>query len=223
MMDGRRGGGRWIAALLAAGLLSGCSTMGDSGTASTDQPAVSPLADSAVDSSSLPPIGASDGSVQVANADPAAPQAGQPNQPGMPVIPGDTGTSTTTAGTGTTPAPAQGAFVSLSDVSKTPGGPGRDLAGGVSVDKLLGGWTVTSGDTTCRLNLTYSSAGAPDHYRASAPGCAIQTLATVSSWALVGTQLQLFNDGNALVGALLLSNNRFIGTLSGGQSISMAG
>jgi hypothetical protein len=216
MMDRRRGG-RWVTTLLALGLLAGCSTTGDDvGMAGGDQPgAVAPVTDSAVSSSSLPPIGGADGSVEVASADPAAAA-----QSGLPPVQSDA------PPTGNVPAAAPaapGSFVSLSDVSKTPPGPGRDLAGGLSVEKLLGGWTVASGATTCRLNLTYSAAGAPDHYRASAPGCSIATLSSVSSWALVGTQLQLFDESNTLVGALLLSGNRFIGTLSGGQSISMAG
>lgn len=217
MMDIRRGG-RWVTALLALGLLAGCSTTGDDGgLASADQAgSIAPVTDSAVSSSSLPPIGGADGTVQVASA-------AAPSQPGMPQVQTDAPAGAVpSAAAPATPA-APGSFVSLSDVSKTPPGPGRDLAGGLSVEKLLGGWTVASADTTCRLNLTYSAAGVPDHYRASAPGCSIATLSAVSSWALVGTQLQLFNDANNLVGALLLSGNRFIGTLSGGQSISMAG
>ncbi len=65
--------------------------------------------------------------------------------------------------------------------------------------------------------------GATDHYRASAPGCQIQALAAVSSWQLSGTQVQLFNDANQIVGALLLTGDRFIGTLTGGQAVTMVG
>lgn len=218
MMDLKRGVTRWAAILLAAGMLAGCSTMGDDGIAANQQPdQLSPVADSAVASSSLPPIGGADGSVQVASADPA--QTTPTNQPGMPVLP--TGnTSDAGLATGST---GQGSFVSLNDVGKISNTTGRDLSGGLTIEKLLGGWTVASGTEQCRLNLTYTGMPGTSRYRASAPGCAIPALASVSSWKLSGTQVQLFNDANALVGALLLSGNRFIGTLSGGQAISMVG
>jgi hypothetical protein len=40
---------------------------------------------------------------------------------------------------------------------------------------------------------------------------------------LAGSQVQLFDDGGSIIAALILSGNRFIGTLSGGQGISMVG
>ena len=48
-------------------------------------------------------------------------------------------------------------------------------------------------------------------------------LGTVASWQLAGTQVQLFDEKGNLIGALILSGNRFVGTLSGGQGISMVG
>jgi hypothetical protein len=217
------------ALLLAGALVSGCSTMGDSGgIAANDQPGqLPPVTDSTVSSSALPPIGGADGSVEVATA---APYDTNPN--GMPMPQSDAGgaglVTGSTAGAPTTApgaaAPAgPGGFVSLDDVGKVPSTPGRDLSGGLTVEKLLGGWTVTSGTSTCRLNLTYTSTVGNTRYRASAPGCVIPTLGAVSSWQLAGTQVQLFDSSNKMVGALLLSGNRFIGTLTGGQAITMAG
>lgn len=117
--------------------------------------------------------------------------------------------------------------MSLDDVGPAPASPGRNLAGGLTVEKLLGGWTVTSGSSQCRLNLTYTAtSGAPagaSRYRASAPGCQIATLNAVASWQLSGTQVQLFDASDKMVGTLLLSGNRFIGTLTGGQAILMVG
>ena len=176
------------------------------------------MTDSEVASNSLPPIGGADGSVQMASADPS--QTMPTNQPGTPLLPDGTGATTAAAA----PAgPSQASFVSLNDVGKVSATPGRDLSGALTVEKLLGGWTVTSGADQCRLNLTYTAKDGTSRYRASAPGCAIQALSSVASWQLSGTQVQLFNDADALVGALLLSGNRFIGTLSGGQAISMVG
>jgi hypothetical protein len=40
---------------------------------------------------------------------------------------------------------------------------------------------------------------------------------------LLGNQVQLYNEADELVGTLLKSGNRFVGTLAGGQAISMVG
>ena len=219
MINFRRSGTTAAAMLLAATMLAGCSTLGDdsaSGISANDQPsAVAPVQDSSVSSDSLPPIG-SDGT-QVANAPPD--QAKLPANDSSNT--GDPGLTASNAPSGTTG--AQGSFVSLNDVGQVPNAPGRDLTGGLTVEKLLGGWTVVSGATQCRLNLTYTAKTGTSRYRASSPGCQLPALASVSSWQLSGTQVQLFNDGDSLVGTLLLSGSRFIGTLSGGQAISMVG
>jgi len=216
MMDFRRSGMMAAAMLLAASLLTGCSTLGDdsgSGISANDQPsAVAPVQDSAVSSDSLPPIGAN-ANTQVADA--------PPDQAKLPSDTGDPGLTASNTPSGNTQ--GQGSFVSLNDVGQVPNSPGRDLTGGLTVEKLLGGWTVVSGATQCRLNLTYTAKTGTSRYRASSPGCQLPALASVSSWQLSGTQVQLFNDSNAIVGTLLLSGTRFIGTLSGGQAISMVG
>jgi hypothetical protein len=114
-----------------------------------------------------------------------------------------------------------GGFVTLDSVGSVPAQPGRDLTGGLSEAKLLGTWTVVSGPTQCRLNLTQTQASSGNRYRASTPGCQLPGLAAVSSWQLAGSQVQLFDANNNMVAALILSGNRFIGTLAGGQGISM--
>ncbi|VAW20157.1 hypothetical protein MNBD_ALPHA11-1433, partial [hydrothermal vent metagenome] len=43
------------------------------------------------------------------------------------------------------------------------------------------------------------------------------------SWKLVGSQVQFYNDNDQIIGTMLRSGNRFLGTLAGGQGISMAG
>jgi hypothetical protein len=208
--------------LLAASLLAGCSTVGDdsgAGISANDQPSiVAPVQDSAVSSNSLPPIGAN-ANAQVADAPPD--QAKLPGNDPSGNNTGDPGLVASNAPQGSTP--GQGSFVSLNDVGKVPNSTGRDLTGGLTVEKLLGGWTVVSGATQCRLNLTYTAKTGTSRYRASSPGCQLPALASVSSWQLSGTQVQLFNDGDSIVGTLLLSGTRFIGTLSGGQAISMVG
>ena len=45
----------------------------------------------------------------------------------------------------------------------------------------------------------------------------------VTSWQLTGSQVQLFDENGDIIAALILSGTRFIGTLAGGQGISMVG
>jgi hypothetical protein len=210
-----RGGYAVAAVTLAALVLSGCSsTRMNSRTAAAQPAQLQPLPTSTVAQGNLPPIGR-DGNVTVA-------------QPGM-VNPNLTGQPTTTGPT-MTPAPLtptvqtannDGSFVTLDSVGSVPAEPGRDLSGGLSEAKLLGGWTVVSGPTQCRLNLTQTAKSGTSRYRASTPGCALPGLAAVSSWQLAGSQVQLFDENNNMVAAMILSGNRFIGTLAGGQGISM--
>lgn len=129
---------------------------------------------------------------------------------------------------GQLPAPTQtaannGSFVTLGAPGALPATSGRDLTGGLTIEKLLGGWTIVSGAEQCKLNLTYTAKAGTSRYRASTPGCAIAGLMVVSSWQLVGTQVQLFDENNDIIASLILSGNRFIGTLAGGQGISMVG
>ncbi len=104
-----------------------------------------------------------------------------------------------------------------------PNSSGRDLTGGLTVEKLLGRWTVLSGQTQCQLNLTQTAKSGTQRYRASSPACQLKGLTSVASWTLAGSQVQLFDEGGNIVAALILSGNKFIGTLSGGQGISMTG
>jgi hypothetical protein len=221
----KRGIACWAATLLAGSVLAGCATTGDDGgVAANDQPGqIAPVTDSAVSSGTLPPIGGADGSVQVANADPD--QVPPTNRPGMPSVAAEAALTTGSSNAAAPPPQVANAnaFVSLNDVGKVQSGTGRDLTGALTVEKLLGGWTITSGAQQCRLNLTYTGAGTEGRYRASAPACQIPTLGSVSSWQLAGTQVQLFNDAGSLIGALLLAGDKFVGTLAGGQSISMVG
>src|SRR5690606_28123407 len=120
-------------------------------------------------------------------------------------------------------ASADGSIAALPAVGSLPNSTGRDLSGGLTVEKLLGRWTVVSGPEQCQLNLTQTAKTGTGRYRASAPACALKGLNVVASWTLAGTQVQLFDENNDLVAALILSGSRFIGTLAGGQGISMVG
>ncbi len=228
MMKLRRGGALAAMLLLAAMTVSACSTTGDDtgAIAADNQPGqAAPLADSSVSSNALPPIPGSSSSTQVAGTDTASTSAiPGDSTPGSLITAGATTQDTASTAGGQSSGP--NSFVSLNDVGKVSNTPGRNLTGALTVEKLLGGWTVVSGGSQCRLNLTYTAtAGGASgtHYRASAPACQIPTLGGVSSWQLAGTQVQLFDGGDQMLGTLLLSGNRFIGTLKGGRAISMAG
>lgn len=118
---------------------------------------------------------------------------------------------------------SDGSFVSLNDVNENTNVAGRDLTGPLTVLKLLGVWTMQAGDDNCRLNLTQSAKGSTGRYRASAPNCVVPSIAAVSSWQLAGNQVQLFNEQGQMIGNLLKNGERFVGTMAGGQGVSMVG
>lgn len=187
--------------VVAAALsLSGCASSRLVPTNAAPQQ-LPPIASSNAQSQDLPPIGA-DGAVTT--ADNSGIYTGDPGLDGQQT------------------AATDGSFVSLDEVGSFPGD-GRNLSGGLTVAKLLGTWTVSSGIDQCRLNLTQTTKTGTKRYRASTPGCTIAVLARVASWQLAGTQVQLYDDNGAIIGSLLQSGNRFVGTLSGGVAVSMAG
>jgi hypothetical protein len=117
--------------------------------------------------------------------------------------------------------PGDDSFVSLDDVNRNPNVVGRDLTGELSVEKLLGGWTLQGASTSCRLNLTYTAKADTGRYRASAPGCEVPGMIAVSSWQLSGRQVLLYDNSGKVMATLLLSGDRFVGTSISGQGISM--
>jgi len=174
-------------------------------TATPPPPTLQPVQTGSVSTSDLPPI---DGSTVL-------PQ--DPPTTGTPTVPGNTASLD---GSASTSSPG---FL-LDDVG-SPGNTtgGRNLTGSVTIEQLLGGWTVMVGAEQCRLNLTYTAKGSTGRYRASTPGCMVEGLMDVTSWNLLGNQIQFYNESDELVGTLFQSGNRFVGTLAGGQSVSMVG
>lgn len=190
--------------LAVALLLSGCAStnVAVNNMGQTEQ--LAPVQTGSVSTSALPPIGPN-GEVQqgVPPLTPTDPTAVDPLS--ADVQPGVTADLTTAA--------ADPGFSST----------GRDLSGGLTVEKLLGRWTVVSGADQCQLNLTQTAKTGTGRYRASAPACGLKGLSVVASWTLAGSQVQLFDENGDLVAALILSGNRFVGTLAGGTGLSMVG
>lgn len=195
--------------LAAALLLAGCSsTRVAVSNVGGPTETLAPVQTGSVSTSALPPIGPNGEVAPLTTPDPNALPSGD-SQLGV--------------SGGLQTASADGSFTSLPAVGSAPNASGRDLTGGITVEKLLGRWTVVSGGNQCQLNLTQTAKTGTGRYRASAPACGLPGLSVVSSWTLAGTQVQLFDENGDLVAALILSGNRFIGTLSGGTGISMVG
>ncbi|WP_197421047.1 AprI/Inh family metalloprotease inhibitor [Devosia sp. Root105] len=201
-MSSRRAGVS-IAVLGALSLvLSGCASSGVTTTSIASTETITPIQNSSVASSDLNALPGS--TVQQASLGQPAPLT-----PGQPA-PGQLGQ----------PANADGSLATLGSV---PQASGRDLSTGLTVEKLLGGWTVVSGAEQCKLNLTQTAKSGTSRYRASTPGCGLNGLKVVASWQLVGNQVQLFDENGDIIASLILSGSQFIGTLAGGQGITMVG
>ena len=224
MMMSRRAG---VSVALLTGLaltLTGCASSGASTSSTAYAENITPIQNTPVASSNLPAIGANGQSM--APTDLNAPAALNPSlqasaTPGLqtpqPGVTDQFGNPLVVASV----APVDGTFVSTDALGTVPQTQGRDLTGGLSYEKLLGGWTVVAGASQCKLNLTYTAKTGTSRYRASTPGCALGGLSVVASWALAGSQVQLYDENGDIVANLLLSGNRFIGTLAGGTGISM--
>jgi hypothetical protein len=179
-------------ALLVAGCASSASNTANLNVVGTPQQ-LRPIQNSTVQQGTLPAIGAT--------GTPAPGLSGQPVLGGMP------------ANTQVAAANPNGSFVSLDPMS-------APNAGGFSAGPE-GVWTVVAGGAQCQLNLPLTSKTGTSYYRASAPGCSVQALASVSGWQQVGSQLQLYDDNGNIAAFLAPSGGRYIGTMGGGQAISM--
>jgi hypothetical protein len=202
MMSSRRAS---VSIVVIAGLalaLSGCASSGVTTTSIASTENITPIQNTPVASSDLNALPGS--TVQQAAIAQPAP-LGAPGQIGQPAQ----------------VANADGSFATLG--GKVPQAPGRDLSTGLTTEKLLGGWTVISGAEQCKLNLTQTTKSGTSRYRASTPGCGLAGLKVVASWQLVGNQVQLFDEAGDIIASLILSGSQFIGTLAGGQGITMVG
>ena len=181
-------------------LVAGCQSTG-SNTANLNTigaPAqLQPVQTSTVQQGTLPAIGAT--------GTPAPGLSGQPVLGGVPA-------GTQTAAVATTAGGASPSIVSLDPLAQ----PAAVSSGPEGV------WNVVAGSAQCRLNLPMTAKTGTSYYRASAPGCAVPALASVTGWQQVGSQLQLYDDNGNIAAFLAPSGGRYIGTMGGGQAISMA-
>ncbi len=229
MSNWRRAGASLAGIAALSLLLAGCASSGMSSASSAYSEDIKPIQSMPVASANLPAAGQAGtlpaDSAGLADAG-ALPQPG-PLDPSMgessdPML-AQAGTLPSATGDGTLVGAADSSFVTLDAMGTVSDAPGRDLSGGLTIEKLLGGWTVVAGAEQCKLNLTYTTKTGTSRYRDSTPGCSLAGLRVVASWQLVGSQVQLFDENSDIIASLVLSGNRFIGTLAGGQGISMVG
>ena len=200
MQDWKRGASSVVGLAALALLAAACSPSSRTNTANLNvvgQPQqLQPVQNSTVQQTTLPAIGAT--------GTPA------PGLSGQPVLGGQTTTTTTVAAT----TPVAGTGSSITTV-------GAPLTTGVSTGPE-GAWNVVAGGQTCRLNLPLTAKTGTNYYRASAPGCTVPQIAAVTGWQQVGSQLQLYDENGNIAAFLAPSGGRYIGTMGGGQAVSMA-
>ncbi len=210
-----------VGAIGLTGVISACassSPFSDSRRFSSPPPPLPPVAGSSVQNSELPPLGGE------LSADPMLAQQNGSQTLGFPVdgvVSRDPLLDSSQVGGDING--GEGSFVAIDPSGIPTNVQARDIGGSLTVQSMLGVWTAISGANTCRVNLTQTLKQGTDRNRASAPNCPISVLASLASWKLVGSQVQFFNDNGQIIGTLLRSGNRFLGTLAGGQGISMVG
>tara|TARA_R110002020_G_scaffold475818_1_gene712556 strand:- start:2252 stop:2881 length:630 start_codon:yes stop_codon:yes gene_type:complete len=201
----------WVSAAGIAAIalvVAGCSSTGSNtanlNTIGTPQQ-LQPVQGSVVQQGSLPPLGGATGTV-------APGLSGQPVLGGVQAnasSPAFPNTSQVAAATGT-----PSSIVSLDPLAQPTAGAMTSGPEGV--------WNVVAGTAQCRLNLPMTAKTGTSYYRASSPGCAVPVLAGVTGWQQVGSQLQLYDENGNIAAFLAPSSGRYIGTMAGGQAISMA-
>lgn len=182
-----------IAVVLAACQSTGSNTANLNTIGAPQQ--LQPVQSSTVQQGSLPAIGAA-----------GTPAPGLSGQPVLGGVPAQTAANTMP---GSSPS-----IVSLDPLA-------QPVAGGMSAGPE-GVWNVAAGAATCRINLPMTTKTGTTYYRASAPGCTVPQIASVTGWQQVGSQLQLYDENGNIAAFLAPSGGRYIGTISGGQAISMS-
>ena len=204
-----RGWGSAAGIAAIALVVAGCSSTG-SNTANLNTigapQQLQPVQSSVVQQGTLPAIGAT-GTVAPGLSGQPVLGGVQANASTSPLIGGGTQVAAATPG-------APSSIVSLDPLAQPTAGAMTSGPEGV--------WNVVAGAAQCRLNLPMTAKTGTSYYRASAPGCAVPVLAGVAGWQQVGSQLQLYDENGNIAAFLAPSSGRYIGTMAGGQAISMA-
>lgn len=120
-------------------------------------------------------------------------------------------------------APSQDQFPETPETPETTPAETQNVAAAappVTRDSMVGRWTISTGGSNCDvfLALTQWTGG----YRAASRGCANQA-STISAWDVTGNQVVL-NDANGsrFAGLFKTGEQRFEGTTSTGETISLS-
>lgn len=90
----------------------------------------------------------------------------------------------------------------------------------VKKEQMVGGWKVNAGGGNCDMFLTLTNLGSGS--RGGTRGCSGE-LSGMGSWEVDGKQVVLKDrDGNALARLFKSAENRFDGTLTSGQPVSLS-
>lgn len=210
-----------VALVLAACQTSGSNTANLNTIGAPQQ--LQPVQNSTVQQGNLPAIGATGA--------PAPGLSGQPVLGGVPptqtamVSPPMTSPSMTAPGI-TPAAPASSFPATPSAAPATTPGSSIVTLDNTTAPGVGGGaegvWNVTAGNAACRLNLPRTAKTGSTYFRASAPGCSVPGIAAITGWQQVGSQLQLYDENGNIAAFLAPNGGRYVGTMGGGQAISMA-
>ncbi len=86
---------------------------------------------------------------------------------------------------------------------------------------VVGGWTATDANGTCRVSL--SSAPSLDLYKASTSGCANKDLSKVTAWDFREGEVYLYQQGGTVAARLRQANGALDGAFAkSGASLSLA-
>lgn len=207
MMAWKRGSLSVAGLTLIAMAVAGCqSTSSNTANLNTiGAPAqLQPVQNSTVQQGTLPAIGAT-----------GTPAPGLSGQPVLGGINTQTAMATPSSIQPIGNANTAGSIVSLDPLA-------QPAVGGGMSSGPEGVWNVIAGSATCRINLPMTAKTGTSYFRASAPGCAVPALASVSGWQQVGSQLQLYDENGNIAAFLAPNAGRYIGTMGGGQAISMS-
>ncbi|MDQ0456627.1 protease inhibitor Inh/omp19 family protein [Rhizobium paknamense] len=102
----------------------------------------------------------------------------------------------------------------------TPNAPPPGGAMDFSKEQLVGNWKVANGGASCDMFLTLTNLGSGS--RGGTRGC-VGPLTAMGSWEVANKQLMLKDrDGNVIATLYKAADNRFSGSASNGQPVSLS-
>lgn len=121
------------------------------------------------------------------------------------------------------PQPQAGEFPAMPETAAvTPGASAAPPATAMDIKKegMVGSWRVSNGGASCDMFLTLTNLGSGS--RGGTRGC-VGPLTAMGSWEVSGRQVNLKDRSGNVIGTLYkTADNRYDGSLSGGQALSLS-